>query len=524
MSKKRERSLAETSVLLGILTLGSYLTAVLLQVVLAAQFGAGDALDAFFVGNALPRIMVQWFLVSMSSIVLVPLLTEATSRYGEEEANRISNTFTTMTAVFLLTVIVVGLVFAGPICRALAPGHTPEVHALSVKILRVMLFNMVFAGIVAFCRGFLHSERRFLYPAIAQNAQLIVTVLFVWFGAAAWGIWSAAIGTVVGMVIAAAILMVPMSRTHFRLSLGLDLRDPIVRRILSLFVPFLVLGAGAQINFLSDRWFASFLFEGAVSIITFADAVVVPIMGVFSLSVTLPMFTVFSEHSAAENAEAFRATVESGIRSIAIISLPVVAIFVALREPTMRFLLARGAFTTDQALAVADQLLFLTPALVTWSFAVLMVYAIFSTQDVKWCVKIILIEIAANIVLDIILVRVMGLPGLALATSLAVTGSNIIIWTIFSRKIGGLDFAGLFPYTAKVGGASVLAGVVAGLVGAALGAAAGTSKTADFFVCVIAGGVSLAIYALLLTRFRVPQWLALRERVARKLSGTKEPA
>ncbi|MBZ0252249.1 MAG: oligosaccharide flippase family protein, partial [Candidatus Methylomirabilis sp.] len=342
----------------------------------------------FFVGATLPRIVVEWFLMSAATIVLVPLLTQAASRYGEEEVRHVANTFMTLSLLFVGVVSVLAFAFAPAIARAIAPGLGEDVHRLSAGILRLLMATSIFSGVGAMFRGVLHAERKFVLPAAAMNLQGLVSIAFVLALGSAWGVWSVAAGAVAGTALYAFILFYPISETHHRFRLELDLEDPVVRRIMALFLPFLIIGIGAQINFLSDRWFASFLSEGAVSIMTYADKIKTPLLGIFAVSVTTPMYTIFSEHSAAEDLGRLRETVRQGMRAISLISLPVVAIFLALREPTIRFLLERGAFLPGDTATLAHVMLFYGPALVTWSFGILLMHAIFSTQDVYWAVWI----------------------------------------------------------------------------------------------------------------------------------------
>src|SRR5574340_1656397 len=121
------------------LTLVSRILAFVRDVLIARIFGAGAATDAFFVACKLPNLLRRLFAEGAFSQAFVPIFGEYRNRRGHDETRLLVDHVTTMLALILFAVTLVGIVAAPILVYISAPGfiRDAEKFALTVQLLRI---------------------------------------------------------------------------------------------------------------------------------------------------------------------------------------------------------------------------------------------------------------------------------------------------------------------------------------------------------------------------------------------------
>jgi len=102
------------------------------------------------------------------------------------------------------------------------------------------------------------------------------------------------------------------------------------------------------------------------------------------------------------------------------------------REEAIRLIYERGKFDAVATQMTAQSLLYYVPGLAFFSINHIITKAFYSLKDTVTPVRISVIMVGVNVVLDLILVRYLNFSGLALATSLVAVLNSI--WLFFSLK------------------------------------------------------------------------------------------
>lgn len=166
------------------------------------------------------------------------------------------------------------------------------------------------------------------------------------------------------------------------------------------------------------------------------------------------------------------------------------ALCVALRSHIVGTLLRHGRFSGTDADAVATTFAILAVVWAIYAFAQVLVYAFFALQDTPAFLGIVLVGIAANIALDLVLLRPLGVTGLAIATAASAAASNAASWVLLARKVGGLDGRGNAAFFARAIPAATLAALAAAGTAAVVGDLLGTSSVAGQATALAAAGTS----------------------------------
>ena len=115
------------------------------------------------------------------------------------------------------------------------------------------------------------------------------------------------------------------------------------------------------------------------------------------------------------------------------------------------------------------------------------------------------ITVLMNIILNLILIQFMGLGGLALATSIAVTVMTVVLFYGLKKELGQLGLRQYLIIAIKCGVASLIMGATSFLVYIGLNSVLPLSKLYNAVALFVAVGVGAVVYAVLCYVFKVDE-------------------
>ena len=223
-----------------------------------------------------------------------------------------------------------------------------------------------------------------------------------------------------------------------------------------------VLGlAVTQLNVLVSTFLASYLPEGSVSYLYYADRLLEFPMGIFAIAVATAVLPVMSEQAARKDWGNLRETLSFALRLVFFVTLPAMIGLIVLRHPILNLLFQRGAFTAHSAEMTAQALLYYSLGLAGFAGVRIIVPAFYSLQDTKTPVKIAFAALLANAILGALLMGPLQHGGLALATSLAAGINFALLVFLLRKKMGKIGLGKIVRSFFKSLGASLLMGAVA---------------------------------------------------------------
>jgi putative peptidoglycan lipid II flippase len=401
------------------------------DVVLARLFGASGTTDAFFLAFRIPNLMRRMFAEGSFSLAFVPVLSEYRAN-GDRAALRdlVDHVAGTLAAV-LLVITAAGILAAPAVLAVFAPGWLmdgrPEFE-LATQMLRITFPYIFLISLTALAGGILNTWERFLVPALTPillNLSLIGCALLlsprldIPIKALAWGVLLAGVVQLLVQVPALSRLgMLPRPRWGWKHS-G-------VRRILKLMVPTLLGSSAAQINILIDSVIATFLVSGSVSWLYYSDRLLEFPLGVFGIALATVILPNLSRKHAEKSSGAFSDTLDWALRLSLIITIPAAAGLAVMATPILITLFQYQAFQADDVTMSALSLFAYALGLPAFIAVKVLAPGYFARQDPATPVKIGLIAMAANFVMNLLFVGTMlnwgfAAPhaGLALASSCA---------------------------------------------------------------------------------------------------------
>jgi len=400
------------------------------DMVIAIVFGATGMTDAFFVAFRIPNLFRRMFAEGAFSLAFVPVFSEYREKRSEEELRdlRDHTTGTLTLALFIITVI--GILAAPWIIRLFAPGFDTgsDRYELAVEMLRITFPYLLFISLTALAAGILNSFNRFAVPAFAPvllNLSMIGAAL--WLAplmdepvkALAWGVFVAGIAQL--MLQLPALMRIGMlPRPRFRRA------HEGVKKIMGLMAPALFGSSVAQINILINTLIASFLISGSISWLYYSDRFVELPLALFGVAIGTVILPKLSRDFSSESQEEFSATLNWALRLTLLLAIPAMIGLVVLARPILISLIQYGAFNPNDAYMAALSLMAYALGVPAFMLVKILAPGFYSRQDTRTPVRIGIIAVVANILLNLAIVLPWHLSGtiaphagLALATALA---------------------------------------------------------------------------------------------------------
>lgn len=514
--------LARSAGLIGVATMASRVLGVAREAVLAAYFGAGTQMDAYNVAFRVPNLVRDLFAEGAMTAAFVPAFTRRLARDGRDQAWRLGNLV--INALLLATgaLVVLGIVFAGPITRTLAPefAGVPGKLELTADLTRTMWPFLTTVAVAVAMMGMLNSLHRFFVPALSPAMFNVATILStialvpLMPRVGLPPIAAVAIGTLVGGIGQVAIQWPVLRAEGFRYRPVLDWRDPELRAVLRLMGPATLGLAAVQINVAVNTYLATSQQEGAVSWLSYAFRLMYLPIGLFGVSIATAVLPDVARHAAAGDTAGVRRTASGAIRMMLMLNVPATIGLVALAQPIVSLLLERNRFTPADTVATATALMFYAPGLVGYSAVKIVSPTFYSLGDSRTPVAISVASIAVNLGVNLALVRLMGFRGLALGTTIAALFNAGMLLRALDRRIGGLERTRVATALAKITAASLAMGIAAFLVSRWATALVPGDSTWIRAVRVFAAiGAGMAVLTLAARALRMAEFDEARDRV-----------
>lgn len=430
---------------------------------LAWVLGAGFSMDAFTVAYRIANFFRRLVGEGAVNSSFVPVAVEYQKQRTTEELWDFVRRFFYTLGIVTAVIVAVQIIFAPLFVRIMAPGfvNTPGKFELAVLLTRIMAPYLLCMALAAVLMGVLNSFGHFVLPAL--NSTFFNFIMIAAALVAATGVSDPAIVIAFGVLlggIAQVVTQIPtVLKQGGNFRFGISFHDPAVRRVGILLLPS-IFGIGiVQVNILVDSLMASFLREGSVSQLYYADRVMELVLGVFAISFATVILPSMAHSASSKNMEELKKTLMFSLRTVAFVTIPATVGLVILANPIINVLFERGRFTALDTERTAFALIFYGVGLYFISCVRMIVSAFYSLQDTKTPVKVAFVSLMVNIVLNYILMHPMKQGGIALATSIAAAVSVVQLMIIFQKRHGALDWAKYRSTVARIGIASVLMGV-----------------------------------------------------------------
>jgi len=539
----RHKGLVARTVLVAGLTLLSRLLGFAREALMAAVFGSQSVIsDAFITAWRVPNLFRRLLGEGALATSLQAAMTRADIERGDAAGRALFRaTLRLMGGLLVLLSVVLMLVVWWlpdhmPITGWAWLGADPEpVRDLTVRVTPYVLF----VCLAAVCGGALAVRGHYAWPNFAptvMNLVWIATLVAIGY-AAGWGAapvaepaqevarqWQLARwlawGLLFGGMLQLLVHLVPLAR--FGLSGATPGERADAWAVLRATGPLVVGAAIYQINVMIDGLMAeSLLVTGGPSALYYANRLQQFPMALISTAAVNSVFPVLNAHGHLGEKARVRALHDRTQLGILYLALPAATVMFALALPSASVCYEHGKYGLDGVLRVAEGLRMLAFALIPAGAAALASRVFVAMGDLRTPVRAALWMLLANVGLNVLCVRALGMDVAGLTLSTALTSWGNLIWLIHAQRTRlGLppsspDFAGRVVRIALAALLAALAAFAAHrFAGPLLAPGDERRSIATLLLALAAAG---GVYAAASHTLGIPEWHDVTGRILRRL-------
>lgn len=402
----------------------------------AVFFGTGPIATAWEISYMLPNMLRNLLAEGVLSQAFIPVYSDELKK-SREEAARAAGTVLVFLTVAVSTIVLVGILIF-PWILPLYTGTPREEAGLMILISRIMFVFILTASLTAIFAGMENTHGSFVAPALSpillnmvfisgylvldylklepeedviQLAWVVVLGGFLQMGLQAWFVW----------------------RNENWPIFGLDLKNPALLKIFSLMAPA-VLGASLfQINQLSDIALASYFIPddvGAIPALRYAQRLIQLPTGIIGVALSTAILPALTASIRAGQEEKNGKEMGDALSFSMFLTVPASIGFLLLGPHIINLLFYGGAWDERSSSETWLALQFYLFGVPFYSMNKILTSSFFAYQDTKTPVRIMIVIILINFVMNLFLIHPFRQGGLAISS--AFTGGLNTIFLILA--------------------------------------------------------------------------------------------
>ncbi|MBI1779245.1 MAG: hypothetical protein HYR63_28250 [Proteobacteria bacterium] len=384
------------------------------EVVAAALFGTGDAIDAYVIATLVP-VSLTGILCGAFQFAFIPAYRRALDRSGEAAAERLLAGASAV-AFSLLVLATLAMVATAPFYLPwLTSGFDGPKRLLTESLLRWMAPYVVINGVGYIWAGVLVARRSFALTALVPATTPVVMTVLLLAEGRELGVLALVLGALAGMVIEAVLLGAGLRRQGVGLvprwsAVGPELAA-VGREYAVMLAASLLMGG----SLLIDQAMAASLDAGSVASIGYASKLVAAVLHLATLalgSAAAPYYAGLADEAGA----ALIHRVRRHLLWVVAAAMPVTLVLILLSEPAARLMFERGAFTAESTSQVAAVQAAYFAQLPAFAATVLLVRLAASLSLARLILAMAALNLALKLALNYWLMQKLGAVGIAAAT------------------------------------------------------------------------------------------------------------
>lgn len=482
------------------------------EAILAAYLGTSATSDAYYMISSVHQVVYPMLSIGVWKVFL-PLYKKHITLGQQEQAKALANRCITFFTLISVAVVVLLVIFAGPVVSVIAPGFEGETRALCVTLVRIAspMFILIVASAVY--AAMLQCHNKFLGSQIREVVSHIPTILAAVLLYHRFGIRIMAAALVVGGGVR-LLIELPFVNWGYRYRPDCHFKNPEFKQMLLRLPAALLMEGAVKLNTLVDKAMASTLPEGTISGMNYGHKLMNVFSGLLSTAVTTALYPQMVELITLKKREELSRVVVKIINIFCLLMVPVTAASILFRTELVSVVYQRGSFNAESVSMTAGVFAFYMLGIWVIACNSVLNNVFYGNGDTRTPMFISLAALVINVGLNLLLIRFMGMNGLALATS--VTSVITFLVRLFTvRKYMDLYLGSILATAWK----AVLASAVACILPWLLLRYLSFNK---YLTLLIAAVLGTLLYYLCIRLLRVKELSELKQLLKKKLRGRRK--
>jgi putative peptidoglycan lipid II flippase len=402
-------------------------------------------IDAYTVAFTIPDFMFVILVSGALSVTFIPVFNQRLLTGNKKSAWELSTSLVNFMALLTLVASILIIIFADPLVSYIVgPGLDESGHSLAVSMMRVIAVNPFLFAVATVIASMQQAVGRFTFYALAPtiyNLGIIIGTVFFTGGINLFGwqvfdggIMGVALGVVLGSIMQLVVSSVGLMGLGFDYQFKIFWKNKGFRQVLRLLPPRSLDQGADYLNGIVEMNLASRMLAGTVRSYQQATTLHLMPINLIGVAISTAAFPKMTERLSQGRPDLFKSELQSVLRVIIWLALPVATITYFARGYVVNFLVNGG----DPL--IAGLLGTLVVAILFRSIYYIAAKSFYAQQDTKTPLYISIFSISLNIALAVwFTMRLnMGAYGLAWAQSIVAFVEVMVLFYVMSRRIGGL--------------------------------------------------------------------------------------
>lgn len=415
------RQQLKSALIFSFLTLISRIFGFTRDILIAKFIGVSSLSDVFFAAFKLPNFFRRIFAEGAFNNAFVPIFASKLSENKKDALNFAHNILSFLFFILFLVIIILQITMPFFI-STIFPGFKddPSELNLAISLSRITIFYLLFISLVSLFSSILNSYGKFAASSaspIILNLTFIIFLLFLRdkFPNLAYNLSFAVFAAGILQLIWIIIFSIRQKTLIFP---KIPKINPDIKLFFRKILPGIIGANVMQMNLLIDTAIAS-LFAGGISYIYYADRINQLPLAMIGIALSITLLPTLSqkitrkEFSKANNLHNIILII--GL----LIAMPAAIGLAYLSENIIQTLFERGNFTNKETVQAAKALTIYAFALPAFILVKIFEPAFFARGNTKIPMKIAIICLIVNLILNLILIQFFGFLGVVTASAIA---------------------------------------------------------------------------------------------------------
>lgn len=439
------KSIFRIAGLIAVLTIISKFAGFLRDVFVAQAYGATSVSDAYFYAYQIPSLALILLgglggpFYTATVAVFSKIVTDVTQK-PDETVKKTFYQFVTITALVFGVLSVLVYIFSDTIIGLIISHGTPELIKIASMQLKIMSPMILIGGVIGIYYGVANVYREFFYTSLSPlMASITIIFALIFLPNDKYGL-ILAYSTLVGAVFQLILQLPACFRVGLFYRPSFSFSSNEMRQLGEILFPAMLGTTVGQINVYIDMFFTSGLEEGAWSAVSYGNKIFQFPVGVITTAFLVPLFPMFSSFVGQKDFSSLKEYFHKGLNSLWFLSFPVFALMAIFSYDAIKFLFERGAFDADDTFLVSQALFFLSVSIIPYVARDAVTRVFYAFGDSKTPFLIAVLSIAVKSVMNFIFVKIFGVGGITLSTTIVTFFNMIMLGILIMPKIN-LEYA-----------------------------------------------------------------------------------
>ena len=392
--------------------------------------------DAYTTAFAFPNLFRRIFAEGAFAAAFVPAYAKSLEKDGEAVADVLAADAMAALLAMTVAITVIAELTMPWIVALYSPGFAavPGKAQLTITLTMITMPYLPCMAIYAHLSGVLNARNRFVLSAAAPillNIWTLVAVLPTHTPRDA--AVSASIGVIAAGVTQAALLWWGVRRSGADVDWRLPRFTPEIRQLIALALPGAFAASVSQINVFVSQFLVSHV-NGARTWLAVCDRLYLLPQGLVGVAIGVALLPRLSRAVHAEDGRGAQSAMDEALTFSMSLTLPAAAAMIAMPFFLTDGLYTRGEFHSFDALQTAMALQQYGWGVPAFVLAPLLSRAFFARQDTRTPMNFAIVSVVVNVVAGIGLFHLVGVAGIAAATSLASWVNVLLMLGTLTRR------------------------------------------------------------------------------------------